>query len=303
MSAAAPIPVRLQVRIGITAGMALLTLAGSAANLWHIADKAQMVPYLGALSLVAALDGLALVAALTVHDDRRNPWGWLALVVGTLGSAGLQYAVSVPIDGEIRLPLPGGYVLELLRALHALPTLATLVTAHLTITALPAGAETSGEAAAEATGTDATGITSVATSVAPIAPETAHEHAVPAAPLVAGPSATDSSSARPRRAALDTGGGPGDRDSVVVVPPADTPVKRELDDKTAVHELTAWLEGQDPSTRRLLKGATELGFKLGSSRADRIAPTIRALQMAHPEGLPHGPRPPLVAVPDRHASA
>jgi hypothetical protein len=274
---------QLKVRIGITAVMAAFTLSGSAANLWHISDKAQMVPFLGALSVVAALDGLALVAAFTVHDDRGNWWGWFALVAGTLGSAGLQYAVSAPIPEEFYVPIAaagGGVKLELLRGLHCLPTLATLVAAHLTITALPAGKGVPvGEQAAGQTGSG-TGVMDRAGS------HPAAAHRPPAPPQAAAPAA-DSSDASPRRAALDTGGGPGDRDSVVVVPPADTPDRRKLPDDVAVAELAVWLKGRTATKRRLLEGADELGIALGSSRAVRLAEIITTDQ----EGTPDAPRP------------
>lgn len=275
---------QLKVRIGITAVMAAFTLSGSAANLWHIGDKAQMVPFLGALSVVAALDGLALVAAFTVHDDRGNWWGWFALIAGTLGSAGLQYAVSDPIVGEFFVPLVHGLRLELLRGLHCLPTLATLVAAHLTITALPVGKGVPvGEQAAGQTGSG-TGVMDRAGSH----PAAANRPpARPAPPQVAAAPAADSSDASPRRAALDTGGGPGDRDSVVVVPPADTPGRRKLPDDVAVAELVVWLKGRTASKRQLLKGADELGIALGSSRAERLAEIITTDQ----EGTPDAPRP------------
>ena len=133
---------RTRIRIAITATMAAFTLGGSAANLWHIADKADMVAYLGPLSVVAALDGLAIVAALTVHDDRSNGWAWCALVAGTAGSAGLQYAVAEQLPGDFLVEVGQLATVSLYRALHCLPTVATLVTCHLTIMGLPDTART-----------------------------------------------------------------------------------------------------------------------------------------------------------------
>jgi hypothetical protein len=107
------------VAFGLAVLIGVGAFAGSAAELWRIADRANYgIP----LALVAALDGLAIVCVISL--SARYDWqAVVALAATTLLSIGLQ-VLSVPRDQAL-----DRYVSAV--AVHALVPLASFMAVHL----------------------------------------------------------------------------------------------------------------------------------------------------------------------------
>jgi hypothetical protein len=119
-------------RRNVTFGLAILiglgAFAGSARELWRIAETAQ---YGLPVGLVAALDGLAVVCVIVLSS--RRDWQALAtLVAATFLSIGLQ-VLAVPrdlvVEGVTRAVPADRYVSAVL--VHALVPLASFMAVHL----------------------------------------------------------------------------------------------------------------------------------------------------------------------------
>lgn len=256
---------RQMLAAAVTGAVALLAVAGSATNLAVFARSghAHTVTFpgvgelpLGMWAFIAALDGLALVMALQVHDATRDRIDRLALAVlvaCTAASAALQYLAAGDTweDQTVAtapVVLAGVATAMFFRSLHS---------------ARPVAPSSTGAGSGAATGT---GAPLVATAPAPTFDQTAASVATPARGQGTEPPAKDDRHGL-TAAAADTGGGPGDHANDVVVPPA---IQDEAHEAIAQH-----LDGRIASRRSVSAAAAELGIPMGSTRAGRLAKAIQ----------------------------